>query len=111
MLFVTGLGPELEELMVEGFLLQVTLPETEQLYRYLLYKLAPLPSHSPPSGNNNEQDQQSPRGSPQHNKVVTIPAELIYFFFLVLLLSICWYLIVIFMALRRMEFPVPKRRQ
>uniref|UniRef100_A0A3Q1JVE1 [histone H3]-trimethyl-L-lysine(4) demethylase n=1 Tax=Anabas testudineus TaxID=64144 RepID=A0A3Q1JVE1_ANATE len=57
-----GLGPELEELMVEGFLLQVTLPETEQLYRYLLYKLAPLPSHSPPSGNNNEQDQQSPRG-------------------------------------------------
>uniref|UniRef100_A0A7N6AEF9 [histone H3]-trimethyl-L-lysine(4) demethylase n=1 Tax=Anabas testudineus TaxID=64144 RepID=A0A7N6AEF9_ANATE len=69
------LGPELEELMVEGFLLQVTLPETEQLYRYLLYKLAPLPSHSPPSGNNNEQDQQSPRGSPQHNKVVTIPGK------------------------------------
>uniref|UniRef100_A0A4W6FYN2 [histone H3]-trimethyl-L-lysine(4) demethylase n=1 Tax=Lates calcarifer TaxID=8187 RepID=A0A4W6FYN2_LATCA len=47
-----GLGPELDELMVEGFLLQVTLPETEQLYRYLLYKL----------------DQQSPRGSPHHNK-------------------------------------------
>uniref|UniRef100_A0A671YLC6 [histone H3]-trimethyl-L-lysine(4) demethylase n=1 Tax=Sparus aurata TaxID=8175 RepID=A0A671YLC6_SPAAU len=34
------LGPELEELMVEGFLLQVTLPETEQLYRYLLQKEA-----------------------------------------------------------------------
>uniref|UniRef100_A0A3B4Z210 [histone H3]-trimethyl-L-lysine(4) demethylase n=1 Tax=Stegastes partitus TaxID=144197 RepID=A0A3B4Z210_9TELE len=41
---INGLGPELEELMVEGFLLQVTLPETEQLYRYLLYKLVPLPS-------------------------------------------------------------------
>ncbi|XP_067360830.1 lysine (K)-specific demethylase 5Ba isoform X2 [Channa argus] len=63
-----GLGSELEELMVEGFLLQVTLPETEQLYRYLLYKLAPLPSLSPPSGNNTEQDQQSPTGSPHHNK-------------------------------------------
>uniref|UniRef100_A0A671YEI2 [histone H3]-trimethyl-L-lysine(4) demethylase n=1 Tax=Sparus aurata TaxID=8175 RepID=A0A671YEI2_SPAAU len=40
------LGPELEELMVEGFLLQVTLPETEQLYRYLLYRLSPRPSHN-----------------------------------------------------------------
>uniref|UniRef100_A0A8C9WZA5 [histone H3]-trimethyl-L-lysine(4) demethylase n=1 Tax=Sander lucioperca TaxID=283035 RepID=A0A8C9WZA5_SANLU len=54
-IFVTGLGPELEELMVEGFLLQVTLPETEQLYRYLLSKL----------------DQQSQRGSPHHNRVMT----------------------------------------
>uniref|UniRef100_A0A3B4THE0 [histone H3]-trimethyl-L-lysine(4) demethylase n=1 Tax=Seriola dumerili TaxID=41447 RepID=A0A3B4THE0_SERDU len=69
-IFVTGLGPELDELMVEGFLLQVTLPETEQLYRYLLYKLAPLPSHSAPCGNNTEQDQQSQRGSPHHNKVM-----------------------------------------
>ncbi|XP_023142903.1 lysine (K)-specific demethylase 5Ba isoform X1 [Amphiprion ocellaris] len=60
-----GLDPELEELMVEGFLLQVTLPETEQLYRYLLYKLAPLPSRSTPSP---EQDQQSPRASPYHHK-------------------------------------------
>uniref|UniRef100_A0AAQ4REH1 [histone H3]-trimethyl-L-lysine(4) demethylase n=1 Tax=Gasterosteus aculeatus aculeatus TaxID=481459 RepID=A0AAQ4REH1_GASAC len=34
------------ELLVEGFLLQVTLPETEQLYKYLLYKLAPRLSHS-----------------------------------------------------------------
>uniref|UniRef100_A0A4W6FXK9 [histone H3]-trimethyl-L-lysine(4) demethylase n=1 Tax=Lates calcarifer TaxID=8187 RepID=A0A4W6FXK9_LATCA len=72
-----GLGPELDELMVEGFLLQVTLPETEQLYRYLLYKLAPLPSHSPPLGNDTEQDQQSPRGSPHHNKVMTITAKFI----------------------------------
>lgn len=61
--------------MVEGFLLQVTLPETEQLYRYLMYKLAPLPSHSPPSVNNTEQDQQSPKGSPHHNKVVTVKAK------------------------------------
>uniref|UniRef100_A0A3P8UVK6 [histone H3]-trimethyl-L-lysine(4) demethylase n=1 Tax=Cynoglossus semilaevis TaxID=244447 RepID=A0A3P8UVK6_CYNSE len=62
-----GLGPELDELMVEGFLLQVTLPETEQLYRYLLCKLAPLsPSHRSPGGNHTEQDQQSPKGSPHH---------------------------------------------
>ncbi|XP_031700699.1 lysine (K)-specific demethylase 5Ba [Anarrhichthys ocellatus] len=63
-----GLGPELEELMVEGFLLQVTLPETEQLYKYLLYKLAPLLSHSAPCGSITELDQQSQRGSPHHNK-------------------------------------------
>lgn len=68
-LFVTGLGPELEELMVEGFLLQVTLPETEQLYRYLFYKLAPLPSRSSPSSKKIDQDQSSPRGSP-HKKVM-----------------------------------------
>lgn len=54
--------------MVEGFLLQVTLPETEQLYKYLLYKLAPLPPSSAPSGKNKEQDQSSSRGSP-HKKV------------------------------------------
>ncbi|KAG7495169.1 lysine-specific demethylase 5B-B-like [Solea senegalensis] len=60
-----GLGSELDELMVEGFLLQVTLPETEQLYRYLLYKLAPLPTQSSPTGNHTEQ---SRRGSPHHNK-------------------------------------------
>lgn len=70
-IFITGLGPELEELMVEGFLLQVTLPETEQLYRYLLYKLAPLPSHNAPCGNNTEENQESHRGSPHHHKVTT----------------------------------------
>ncbi|KAI3370217.1 hypothetical protein L3Q82_025000 [Scortum barcoo] len=63
-----GLGPELEELMVEGFLLQVTLPETEQLYRYLLYKLVPQPSHSAPCGNNTDEDQESQSGSPHHIK-------------------------------------------
>uniref|UniRef100_H3CNP2 [histone H3]-trimethyl-L-lysine(4) demethylase n=1 Tax=Tetraodon nigroviridis TaxID=99883 RepID=H3CNP2_TETNG len=65
--YFTGLGPELEELMVEGFLLQVTLPETEQLYKYLLYKLAPLPASSAPSGKNTDQDQAPSRGSP-HKK-------------------------------------------
>lgn len=54
--------------MVEGFLLQVTLPETEQLYKYLLYKLAPLPASSAPSGKNTDQDQAPSRGSP-HKKV------------------------------------------
>ncbi|XP_037534841.1 lysine (K)-specific demethylase 5Ba [Nematolebias whitei] len=58
-----GLGPELEELMVEGFLLQVTLPETEKLYRYLLDELVALPSHSPSYENDTEP---SPRGSPHH---------------------------------------------
>lgn len=33
---VPGLSSELEELMVEGLLLQVSLPETQQLYRLLL---------------------------------------------------------------------------
>ncbi|KAF7659631.1 hypothetical protein LDENG_00294970 [Lucifuga dentata] len=64
-----GLGTELEELMVEGFLLQVALPEAEQLYRYLLYKLAP--SHSAPCGKSTDQDQelhQSRRESPHHVK-------------------------------------------
>uniref|UniRef100_A0AAQ4NXS3 [histone H3]-trimethyl-L-lysine(4) demethylase n=1 Tax=Gasterosteus aculeatus aculeatus TaxID=481459 RepID=A0AAQ4NXS3_GASAC len=65
-----GLAPDLEELLVEGFLLQVTLPETEQLYKYLLYKLAPRLSHSAPCESNTEQDQQPQRGSPHHNKVV-----------------------------------------
>lgn len=68
---VTELSAELEELMVEGFLLQVTLPETEQLYRYLLYKLVPLPPQSAPCGNSTEQDQESQKGSPHHNKVNT----------------------------------------
>uniref|UniRef100_A0A8C7QGX7 [histone H3]-trimethyl-L-lysine(4) demethylase n=1 Tax=Oncorhynchus mykiss TaxID=8022 RepID=A0A8C7QGX7_ONCMY len=44
LVFVSGLSPELEELMVEGFLLQVTLPETQQLYRSLI-KLDPRHHH------------------------------------------------------------------
>uniref|UniRef100_A0A8C7QGI6 [histone H3]-trimethyl-L-lysine(4) demethylase n=1 Tax=Oncorhynchus mykiss TaxID=8022 RepID=A0A8C7QGI6_ONCMY len=51
--------PELEELMVEGFLLQVTLPETQQLYRSLI-KLDPRHHHhtdSPFPQHSAEQDQ------------------------------------------------------
>uniref|UniRef100_A0A673BA57 [histone H3]-trimethyl-L-lysine(4) demethylase n=1 Tax=Sphaeramia orbicularis TaxID=375764 RepID=A0A673BA57_9TELE len=61
----------LDELLVEGFLLQVTLPETEQLYRYLLYKLAHLPSHSAPT-DEDQHPQQTQRGSPHHVKVAII---------------------------------------
>uniref|UniRef100_A0A3P9AII0 [histone H3]-trimethyl-L-lysine(4) demethylase n=1 Tax=Esox lucius TaxID=8010 RepID=A0A3P9AII0_ESOLU len=60
-----GLSPELEELMVEGLLLQVTLPETQWLYRSLVSRLAPRPhpqhSDSPSPQHSAEQDQH------QHN--------------------------------------------
>ncbi|XP_077582101.1 lysine (K)-specific demethylase 5Ba isoform X1 [Stigmatopora nigra] len=52
-----GLSPEIEELMVEGFLLQVTLPETEQLYAYLLYKLAPPPAPKSPCRKSTDDDE------------------------------------------------------
>lgn len=74
-MFVSGLSPELEELMVEGFLLQVTLPETQQLYRSLLIKLDPRHHHhtdSPFPQDSAEQDQHqhnSQGGSPPHNQV------------------------------------------
>lgn len=61
--------------MVEGFLLQVTLPETEQLYRYLLYKLAPLPSQSAPCRSDEEQVSEAQRVSPHHDKVTTNAAK------------------------------------
>ncbi|KAL0978239.1 hypothetical protein UPYG_G00167870 [Umbra pygmaea] len=67
-----GLSPELEELMVEGFLLQVTLPETQQLYWSLLSsRLAPRSlSHSPSPEHINEPDlqQHSQSGSPPHSQ-------------------------------------------
>ncbi|KAK0145524.1 Lysine-specific demethylase 5B [Merluccius polli] len=65
-----GLGTALEELMVEGFLLQVTLPETDQLYRYLFHKLALPPPSSPASTNHAAQDQHhhSRKGSPDHTQ-------------------------------------------
>ncbi|XP_030229605.1 lysine (K)-specific demethylase 5Ba [Gadus morhua] len=62
-----GLGTELEELMGEGFLLQVTLPETDQLYRYLFHKLAIPPPPSPASSTQEPPEQQqhhSRKGSP-----------------------------------------------
>ncbi|XP_056128822.1 lysine (K)-specific demethylase 5Ba [Lampris incognitus] len=64
-------GPELEELMVEGFLLQVTLPETQQLYRYLVHKLAKPPPDSPTYGNSTTKDQQHhhhSHRSPKHTQ-------------------------------------------
>ncbi|XP_029549584.1 lysine-specific demethylase 5B-B isoform X1 [Salmo trutta] len=64
-----GLSPELEELMVEGFLLQVTLPETQQLYM----SLSRLDSHnltdspSPQHSTEQDQHQHNPQGgSPPH---------------------------------------------
>uniref|UniRef100_A0A4W5KKQ0 [histone H3]-trimethyl-L-lysine(4) demethylase n=1 Tax=Hucho hucho TaxID=62062 RepID=A0A4W5KKQ0_9TELE len=69
---VSGLSPELEELMVEGFLLQVTLPETQQLYM----SLSRLDSHnltdspSPQHSTEQDQHQHNPQGgSPPHNQV------------------------------------------
>uniref|UniRef100_A0A4W5NRL7 [histone H3]-trimethyl-L-lysine(4) demethylase n=1 Tax=Hucho hucho TaxID=62062 RepID=A0A4W5NRL7_9TELE len=65
---------ELEELMVEGFLLQVTLPETQQLYRSLLIRLDPRHHHhtdSPFPQHSAEQDQHQHNyqgGSPPHNQ-------------------------------------------
>ncbi|XP_061642219.1 lysine (K)-specific demethylase 5Ba isoform X2 [Phyllopteryx taeniolatus] len=65
---LTGLCPELEELMVEGFLLQVTLPETEQLYTYLLYKLAPLPTQRSSCRKSTEDDKLQMESTKQHKK-------------------------------------------
>lgn len=97
--------------MVEGFLLQVTLPETEQLYRYLLYKLAPQPSNSAPCGNNTEEDQESQRGSPHHIKVMTIYCLWIIFSVTLYIKSLLFGVFtVIFLSQRRMEFPVSRRR-
>ncbi|XP_061146653.1 lysine (K)-specific demethylase 5Ba isoform X1 [Syngnathus typhle] len=63
-----GLGSELEELMVEGFLLQVTLPETEQLYTYLLYTLAPLPTQRSPCNKRTEDDELRRESTKHHKK-------------------------------------------
>ncbi|XP_077386911.1 lysine (K)-specific demethylase 5Ba [Festucalex cinctus] len=81
---IDGLVPELEELMVEGFLLQVTLPETEQLYKYLLYKLAPRPTQRSPCQKSTEDDElrkerakrHKKRGHSSHNKeALSIPSK------------------------------------
>ena len=69
---VAGLGTELEELMGEGFLLQVTLPETDQLYRYLFHKLAIPPPPSPAPTNQEAPEQHhhhSRKGSPHRTPV------------------------------------------
>lgn len=103
--FATALNSELDELLVEGFLLQVTLPETEQLHRYLLYKLAP-PPHTSPGGNSPERDQQqqSQRKSPQHGKVKIFTAKIrIYLTDLLMKLTFKF-------NQCRMAFPVSQRK-
>ncbi|XP_061920283.1 lysine-specific demethylase 5B-B-like isoform X1 [Entelurus aequoreus] len=68
---VQGLGPQLEELMVEGFLLQVTLPETEQLYAYLLSKLAPVPAHSGPCRTSTDDEELKTERTKHHKKTAS----------------------------------------
>ncbi|XP_017548957.2 lysine-specific demethylase 5B-B isoform X1 [Pygocentrus nattereri] len=63
-----GLSAELEELMVEGLLLQVSLPETEQLYSLLL--------NGPPvqrSSQHTQPAQHSPQHLPCHSQEHTSP--------------------------------------
>ncbi|KAI7795195.1 lysine (K)-specific demethylase 5Ba [Triplophysa rosa] len=67
-----GLRSELEELLVEGLLLQVTLPELQQLYSNLINRFSP-PQHSLQSSEHDHQyhiaqDKSSPHMSPPHSK-------------------------------------------
>uniref|UniRef100_A0A8C2HHN0 [histone H3]-trimethyl-L-lysine(4) demethylase n=1 Tax=Cyprinus carpio TaxID=7962 RepID=A0A8C2HHN0_CYPCA len=57
-IYVPGLSSELEELMVEGLLLQVSLPETQQLYRLLL---------SGPPTTNTSHTEHAPYLTPEHS--------------------------------------------
>uniref|UniRef100_A0A8C2DDG2 [histone H3]-trimethyl-L-lysine(4) demethylase n=1 Tax=Cyprinus carpio TaxID=7962 RepID=A0A8C2DDG2_CYPCA len=62
----------MQELLVEGLLLQVTLPELQQLYSSLLNRFSPS-QHSLQSSEHDHQyhiaqDKSSPHGSPPHNK-------------------------------------------
>ncbi|KAJ8258050.1 hypothetical protein GJAV_G00192630 [Gymnothorax javanicus] len=52
-----GLSPELEELMVEGLLLPVSLPETQELYHILLNGLASPPDCGSPQPQGSDSDQ------------------------------------------------------
>ncbi|XP_016297956.1 lysine-specific demethylase 5B-like [Sinocyclocheilus anshuiensis] len=66
------LGTELEELLVEGLLMQVTLPELQQLYRSLLNRFSPS-QHSLQSSEHDHQyhiaqDRSPPHRSPPHSK-------------------------------------------
>ncbi|XP_036388458.1 lysine-specific demethylase 5B-B isoform X1 [Megalops cyprinoides] len=67
-----GLSPELEELMVEGLLLQVSLPETQQLYHILLNGLATQQTdgHASPQGSDCDKHRQhnSQGRSPPQNE-------------------------------------------
>ncbi|XP_030632475.1 lysine (K)-specific demethylase 5Ba isoform X3 [Chanos chanos] len=55
---LSGLSVELEELMVEGLLLQVTLPEMQQLYHSLRYRLCSSQTNWHPSLQSSEHDHQ-----------------------------------------------------
>uniref|UniRef100_A0A672QHZ6 [histone H3]-trimethyl-L-lysine(4) demethylase n=1 Tax=Sinocyclocheilus grahami TaxID=75366 RepID=A0A672QHZ6_SINGR len=69
---IIQLSVELEELLVEGLLLQVTLPELQQLYSSLLNRFLPS-QHSLQSSEHDHQyhiaqDRSPPHKSPPHNK-------------------------------------------
>lgn len=69
---MSGLRSELEELLVEGLLLQVTLPELQQLYSNLINRFSP-PQHSLQSSEHDHQyhiaqDRSSPHRSPPDSK-------------------------------------------
>uniref|UniRef100_A0A671PES2 [histone H3]-trimethyl-L-lysine(4) demethylase n=1 Tax=Sinocyclocheilus anshuiensis TaxID=1608454 RepID=A0A671PES2_9TELE len=69
---IIKLSAELEELLVEGLLLQVTLPELQQLYSSLLNRFLPS-QHSLQSSEHDHQyhiaqDRSPPHKSPPHNK-------------------------------------------
>uniref|UniRef100_A0A673HDD9 [histone H3]-trimethyl-L-lysine(4) demethylase n=1 Tax=Sinocyclocheilus rhinocerous TaxID=307959 RepID=A0A673HDD9_9TELE len=69
---IVKLGTELEELLVEGLLMQVTLPELQQLYSSLLNRFSPS-QHSLQSSVHDHQyhiaqDRSPPHRSPPHSK-------------------------------------------
>uniref|UniRef100_A0A8C2HJV1 [histone H3]-trimethyl-L-lysine(4) demethylase n=1 Tax=Cyprinus carpio TaxID=7962 RepID=A0A8C2HJV1_CYPCA len=69
---IVKLGTELEELLVEGLLMQVTLPELQQLYSSLLNRFSPS-QHSLQSSEHDHQyhiaqDRSPPHRSPPHSK-------------------------------------------
>ncbi|XP_046881983.1 lysine (K)-specific demethylase 5Ba [Hypomesus transpacificus] len=72
-----GLSPELEELVVEGFLLQVTLPEMQLLYRSLFHRLLPRPSDSPNSQHSTDQDQHQHHPPSHQTRVVGLQKEVV----------------------------------
>ncbi|XP_066526984.1 lysine (K)-specific demethylase 5Ba [Hoplias malabaricus] len=67
---LTVLSPELEELLVEGLLLQVTLPELQQLYQCLLNQFSPSHYSLQSSEHDHQyhiaQDRSPPYRSPPH---------------------------------------------
>ncbi|XP_030639684.1 lysine-specific demethylase 5B-B isoform X2 [Chanos chanos] len=72
-----GLSPELEELMVEGLLLQVSLPEIQQLYQVLLNSPPSLlrsPQETPDCDKHKQYNSQG-KHSPQKEKEATTTVE------------------------------------